>query len=60
MLVVDPMLATGHSAIAAVTQLRRAARADPLPLPDAAPGGIAAFDEDHPDVPVFTAAIDAR
>lgn len=58
-LVVDPMLATGHSAIAAVERVKadnpRSIRFICLL---AAPEGIAAFTEAHPDVPVFTAAID--
>lgn len=58
-LVVDPMLATGHSAIAAVSRVKadnpRSVRFICLL---AAPEGIAAFTEAHPDVPVFTAAID--
>ena len=48
-IVVDPMLATGGSAIAAVHQVKQAG---------AAPEGLAAFAKAHPDVPVITAAID--
>ena len=58
-IVVDPMLATGHSAIAAVTRLKQAGaihiRFVSLLC---APEGIDAFHETHPDVPVYTAAID--
>jgi uracil phosphoribosyltransferase len=58
-IVVDPMLATGNSAVAAVDRLKRrgANRLRFLCLL-AAPEGIAKFTGAHPDVPVFTAAID--
>jgi uracil phosphoribosyltransferase len=59
--VVDPMLATGNSAVAAVERLRDAgARNIKFVCLLAAPEGIAAFREAHPDVPVFTAAIDSH
>ena len=61
MLVVDPMLATGHSAVAAVERIKQA---KPKTLKFlcllAAPEGLAHFAEHHPDVPVFTAAIDEK
>jgi uracil phosphoribosyltransferase len=59
--VVDPMLATGHSAAAAVTRLR-AAGAERLKFVCliAAPEGIAAFQAAQPDVPIFTAAVDRQ
>jgi uracil phosphoribosyltransferase len=58
-ILVDPMLATGHSAIAAATRLKQAGvTAMKFVCLIAAPEGIAAFTEAHPDVPVFTAAID--
>src|SRR6185503_8662171 len=55
-IVVDPMLATGHSASAAVARLRQARLAQIrfVCLIDA-PEGLANFAADHPDVPVFTA-----
>ncbi|MDN3518429.1 uracil phosphoribosyltransferase [Aquisalimonas lutea] len=58
-IVVDPMLATGHSAAAAVHRLKRegASRIRFLCLL-AAPEGIEAFHREHPDVAVFTAAVD--
>jgi uracil phosphoribosyltransferase len=58
---VDPMLATGNSAIAAIDRLKRrgANRLRFLCLLSA-PEGIAAFTKAHPDVPVFTAAIDSH
>ncbi|MBN8903433.1 MAG: uracil phosphoribosyltransferase [Rhodospirillales bacterium 69-11] len=58
-IVVDPMLATGHSAAAAVTRLKQAgiARLKFVCLL-AAPEGLRTLGEAHPDVPIFTAAID--
>ena len=58
-IVTDPMLATAHSAIAAVDILKRkgCARLQFLALL-AAPEGMAAFTAAHPDVPVTVAAID--
>ncbi len=60
-LVVDPMLATGNSAVAAVDRLKEVS---PLSLKFlcllAAPEGIKHFHEQHPDVPIFTAAIDEK
>jgi uracil phosphoribosyltransferase len=58
-IVVDPMLATGHSAAAAVARLREAGVTDIRFLCLlAAPEGLMNFHAEHPDVPVFTAAID--
>ena len=58
-IVVDPMLATGNSAIAAVTRLKEAgATRIRFVCLIAAPEGLRAFAADHSDVPVFTAAID--
>lgn len=58
-IVVDPMLATGHSAIAAVQQLKEAGASQiKFVCLLAAPEGIDAFASSHPDVPIFTAAID--
>ena len=59
--IVDPMLATGNSAVAAVSRLKaRGARDIRLVCLLAAPEGIAALAAAHPDVRVFTAAVDAR
>ncbi len=60
-LVIDPMLATGGSACDAVMQLKKLGykRIKFLNL-ISAPEGIAKFEKDHPDVPVFTAAKDER
>ncbi|HZG26816.1 uracil phosphoribosyltransferase [Ensifer adhaerens] len=58
-IVVDPMLATGNSSIAAVDKLKeRGASNIRFLCLLAAPEGIKNFTEAHPDVPVFTAAID--
>lgn len=59
MLVVDPMLATGNSAVAAVDRLKST---NPLSMKFvcllAAPEGIKHFHTQHPDIPIYTAAID--
>jgi uracil phosphoribosyltransferase len=58
-IVVDPMLATGGSAVAAVDLLKaRGARDIRFVSLVAAPEGVAALREAHPDVRVFTAALD--
>lgn len=60
-IVVDPMLATGNSAAAAVTRVKDAgARSIKFACLLSAPEGISTFHQTHPDVPVFTAAIDER
>ena len=59
----DPMLATGHSAVAAVDTLNKRG------VPDerirfmslvAAPEGVAVLHQAHPKVPIYTAALDER
>ena len=58
-IVVDPMLATGGSATAAVHRMKQAgANRIKFVCVVAAPEGVAAFTKAHPDVPVITAAID--
>lgn len=58
-IVVDPMLATGHSAAAAVDFIKAAGATDIRFLClIAAPVGLKAFHDAHPDVHVYTAAID--
>ncbi|MDA1097808.1 MAG: uracil phosphoribosyltransferase [Proteobacteria bacterium] len=60
-IVVDPMLATGNSAAAAVSRLKEAgARRIKFVALVAAPEGIEAFATAHPDVPILTAAIDRQ
>ena len=57
----DPMLATGNSAIAAVSRLKeQGARDIKLACLLAAPEGVRALAEAHPDVPIFTASLDSR
>lgn len=59
----DPMLATGHSAVAAVDLLNRRGVPDErilLMALVAAPEGMAVFQAAHPTIPVFTAALDQR
>jgi uracil phosphoribosyltransferase len=59
--VLDPMLATGNSAIAAVRRLRATRpRSIRFVCLLTCPEGLAAFHRVHPDVPVFTAAIDSH
>ena len=60
-LVVDPMLATGGSAVAAVDRLRDThARSIKFVCLLTCPEGLATFHGHHPDVPVYTAAIDSH
>ena len=60
-IVVDPMLATANSAIAAIDKLKgRGATTLRYLCLLAAPEGIERFTTAHPDVPVFTAAIDSH
>ena len=59
--VVDPMLATGHSAAAAIARLKQAGAAQIkfvclLTVPE----GLAVLQDRHPDVTVYTAAIDRQ
>jgi uracil phosphoribosyltransferase len=60
-IVVDPMLATGNSAVAAVDRLKETRpRSIRFVCLLAAPEGLAHFCAAHPDVPVYTAAIDRQ
>jgi len=60
-IVLDPMLATGNSAVLAVTRLNlEQPRSIRLVCLVAAPEGIATFTKAHPGVPVYTAAIDRQ
>lgn len=59
--VIDPMLATGGSAQVALTQVKeRGASHVRLLAIIAAPEGIAAVHQQHPDVPIYVAAVDER
>ena len=58
-LLLDPMLATGHSACEAASILKaQGARNIQFLCLVACPQGVQQFQSDHPDVPVFTAVID--
>jgi uracil phosphoribosyltransferase len=58
-IVVDPMLATGNSAAAAITRLKQGgAKSIKFVCLLAAPEGIKVMQNAHPDVPVITASID--
>jgi len=60
-LLLDPMLATGGSAVAALDMLREAGvRSMRLICLVAAPEGVRAVEAGHPDVPIVAAALDER
>ena len=60
-ILVDPMLATGGSASAALTMLRQAGASDIRMLClVASPEGIARLREDHPEITLYAAALDDR
>ncbi|HWQ57692.1 MAG TPA: uracil phosphoribosyltransferase [Clostridia bacterium] len=60
-IIVDPMLATGGSAVEAITIVKRAGcKSIRLVNLIAAPEGIAAVQKAHPDVDIFVAAVDER
>jgi uracil phosphoribosyltransferase len=58
-IIIDPMLATGGSAVAAVTYVKKkGAKSIRFVCLVASPEGIALMGKNHPDVPVYTAALD--
>src|SRR6478609_11765875 len=60
-IMMDPMLATGNSACAAAALLKSRGALDiRFVCLLAAPEGIAHFQQEHPDIPVWTAAVDER
>ncbi len=60
-LIIDPMLATGGSLNSTIDLLKKAGSADIRALVlVAAPEGIKAVQEKHPDVHIYTAAIDSH
>jgi uracil phosphoribosyltransferase len=60
-IVVDPMLATGNSAIAAVERLKELGpRSIKFVCLLTCPEGVQALQSAHPDVPIYTAAIDRQ
>ncbi|MEJ8544182.1 uracil phosphoribosyltransferase [Brevibacillus borstelensis] len=59
LIVIDPMLATGGSAVAAIDALKkRGAKSMKLMCLIAAPEGIKLVQDEHPDVDIYVAAID--
>jgi uracil phosphoribosyltransferase len=60
-IVLDPMLATGHSAVAAVDRLKEThPRSIRFVCLVSCPEGIATFQKAHPDVSIYTAAVDRQ
>ena len=60
-IVVDPMLATGNSAIAAVERIQRLKpRSIKFVCLLTCPEGVKAFHDAHPQVPIYTAAVDRQ
>jgi uracil phosphoribosyltransferase len=60
-IVVDPMLATGNSVSAAIRRLKEKGAKDiRLVTLLAAPEGVTHLEKDHPEIPVFTAALDSH
>lgn len=60
-IVVDPMLATGGSAAAAISMLKaRGLKNIRFMCLVAAPEGVKVMNDEHPDVPVYTAALDEK
>ncbi|WP_188399374.1 MULTISPECIES: uracil phosphoribosyltransferase [Sporomusa] len=61
LIVVDPMLATGGSAVAAIEMLKaKGAKQIKLMCLVAAPEGVAVMNAHHPDVEVYVAAVDSH
>ncbi|MBR2178978.1 MAG: uracil phosphoribosyltransferase [Selenomonadaceae bacterium] len=61
LIVVDPMLATGGSSSAALTLLKNKGASNIILMClVAAPKGVEVVTKDHPDIPVYVAAIDER
>jgi len=60
-IIVDPMLATGHSAVAAVDRVKESGpKSIKFVCLLTCPEGLKTFHAHHPDVPVFTASVDER
>jgi uracil phosphoribosyltransferase len=58
-IIIDPMLATGGSTVAAIDRLKEFGATDIIVICIVTcPEGLALVEEKHPDVPVYTAAID--
>ncbi|HMM20872.1 MAG TPA: uracil phosphoribosyltransferase [Selenomonadales bacterium] len=59
--IIDPMLATGGSSVAAIDMIKRkGGRSIKLMCLVAAPEGVLLVNERHPDVEIYTAAVDER
>ena len=59
-IIIDPMLATGGSTVAAIERLKDYGAKDIIVICIVTcPEGLALVEEKHPDVPVYTAAIDS-
>ncbi len=59
--IVDPMLATGNSAVAAVDRLKECSpKSIKFVCLLTCPEGLAAMQKAHPDVPIYTAAVDRQ
>jgi uracil phosphoribosyltransferase len=60
-LTLDPMLATGNSSVAGVSRIKEAgAKNIKMVCLLAAPEGVKTFHDAHPDVPIYTAALDSH
>ncbi len=60
-IVVDPMLATGHSAVAALHRLKETKpRSLKYVCLVAAPEGVKALHDEHPEVPIYTGSVDEK
>lgn len=60
-IVIDPMLATGHTAVAAIDRLKEHGVTDiRFVCVLASPEGVDVVQGHHPDVPIWTAAVDER
>ena len=60
-IIIDPMLATGGSTVAAIDQLKAFGAKDIVVICIVTcPEGLALVEKEHPEVPVYTAAIDDR
>ena len=60
-IIVDPMLATGNSAVQAITRMKESGpRSIKFVCLLTCPEGLRTFHGAHPDIPVYTAAIDER
>ena len=60
-IVVDPMLATGNSAVAAISRIQETGpRSLKFVCLLTCPEGIRVFHTAHPDVPIYTASVDER